>query len=61
MNDQIKAENIKQEEVTIQETSEDNYWQKTYGVTAEELKKLGKHLKISDKIIKANFEDKAFA
>ena len=61
MKDQIKAEDIKKEEVTIQENYEDNYWLKTYGVSSEDLKKTGKNLKISDKIIKANFGNTAFA
>ncbi|HEY4326067.1 MAG TPA: hypothetical protein VGN20_18905 [Mucilaginibacter sp.] len=61
MSNQIKAADPKKEEVTIQENYEDNYWLKTYGVSSEELKKSGKNLKISDKIIKANFENKAYA
>ena len=61
MKDQISTADLKKEEVVIQQNYEDSYWLETYGVSSEELKKSGKNLTISDKIIKANFENKAFA
>ena len=61
MKDQISTADLKKEEVVIQQNYEDSYWLETYGVSSDELKKSGKNLPISDKIIKANFENKAFA
>ena len=61
MKNQTTTEDPKKGEVTIQENYEDSYWLETYGVTAEELKKTATNIGIEDKIIKANFGEKAFA
>ncbi len=61
MKDQVNAADLKKEEVVIQQNSEDSYWQKKYGVSTDDLKKTGHNLRISDRIIQVNMNNKAFA
>lgn len=61
MKDQVTSADLKKGEVVIQQNTEDSYWQKKYGVSLDDLKKAGNNLRISDRIIKANIENKAFA
>jgi len=56
-----QSESTDREMINIKENYEDEYWSKTYGVTAEELKKEGSKVGIFEKIINASFKKKAAA
>jgi hypothetical protein len=60
MDNSIQTASIDKEMITLKENSEDAYWSKTYGVSAEELKKEGNKIGLYDKIIEASFKHKTF-
>jgi hypothetical protein len=60
MNNNIRTETQKREIFQIQANSEDEYWSKKYGVSAEDLKQKGKTIGVSAKILEATSKNKSF-
>ncbi|MEO6849882.1 MAG: hypothetical protein ABI203_01090 [Mucilaginibacter sp.] len=60
MENNIKTENLAQQEELLEETYKDDFWSKKYDVTKEELKKIGK-IGISALIIEAGARRKTFS
>jgi len=60
MNNNPKAETPENDLAKIRGNYEVDHWSKKYGVSTEDLKKLGNHLGIQDKIIKTLFKKKVF-
>jgi hypothetical protein len=59
MENSIQMEQQKWEERQLQEAYNDDYWLKTYGVSADELKET-EDVNLSAKIIKVNIKNNTF-
>ena len=61
MKNHKEAEDPTKELTLLQESHEDAYWGKKYGVSAEELKSTSNKLDIPSKILEVNFKKKAYS
>ncbi len=60
MENNVKTEKQKKEEVQIKDIYKDEYWSKKYDVSTDQLEKTGK-IGIYDKIVEASIRNKSFS
>ena len=61
MKSNMQNENRNKEITQIQANSADEYWNKKYGVSTEELKEKGSRMSITDKILEVATKNKTFS